>query len=180
MKKLFQIIVSIPFIFLGCNDSSNEPQLDEKDYVKGDVSFGLKNTVSFEEMLDTVFSFGEIYQIVFNTAKYSTKFPKDSLEYIKSNIAQYDFIDTSLTLIKYEDNQNQWLFYLWIRGFNETNVSDWYTLRNQFDMLPIQTYSLYGLLKVEEGKESYWINQLKGTGLFEWVDYNYIANIIGH
>ena len=98
---------------------------------------------------------------------------------LKQLFAQYEFIDTSLTSIRFEDNNNQWLFFLWIRGFKANNISQWDILKIQFNLIPISNLKAYGLLKVEEGKENYWINKLKETELFEWVDFNYIANI-GH
>ena len=179
MKRLIQIIVLLPFMFFGCSDSSNGPQPIRNEFIKGDVSFILKTSVNFEQMINTIFAIGEIHHIKANLYQSSTKFPKDSVQFIKKAFVQYDFIDTALTLIKYDDNYNQWSFYIWIRGFNENNISQWNGLMNQFNMIPIPNVSEHGLLKVEEGKESYWINQLRETGLFEWVDYNYIANI-GH
>jgi len=178
MKKLIQMVVFLSFMFFGCSDSSNEPQLNYGDFVKGVVEFKIKNSVSFEQMIDTVFSIAEVYQMEINLYYYSAEFPEDSLQYIQTSFERYNFIGTS-PFIEYDDNQNLWSFYLWIRGFKEENISQWYALKSQFNMFPIPTYALLGLLKVEEGKESYWINQLKGTGLFEWVHYQTIVNI-GH
>jgi len=174
MKRLIQIIFIIPFIFFGCSDSTTEPK---SEYVKGDISFTLKASVDFQEMINTVFSLGEIYQIKANLYESSNVFPEDSIQYIQSIFAQYNFIDTSLTSIKFYDNKGQWEFYLWIRGFKEVNISQWGLLKNQFNMIPISDVKIYGLIKIEEGKESYWINRLKETELFDWVDYTYIANI---
>ena len=67
MKTSILILVLLSFIYFGC-DSVNE--VKSRKYVEGDVSFGLNNNVSFEEMIDTVFNFGKIYQIKFHTNKY--------------------------------------------------------------------------------------------------------------
>mgnify|MGYP001248672416 CR=1 FL=1 len=175
MKSLIQIVlmISLPFVFFSC-DSSNEPQTN--DFIKGDVSFGLKSSVTFEQIIDNVFTIEEIQTIKAGLYNSSTQFPEDSLHFIESTFYQLDFIDTALTTIKYSDNNN-WLLNIGIRGFNENNIVKWYDLQSQFNMNPISTYKIYGLFKVEEGKESYCIDRLKETGLFDWLDYNYVANI---
>ena len=173
MKTLFQIIIIVALIFSGC-DSSNEPQTN--DFIKGDVSFGLKPSVTFEQMIDNVFTIEEIQKIKAGLYNSSTQFPEDSLHFIESTFYQLDFIDTTLTTIKYSED-NKWLLNLGIRGFSENNIVQWYDLKSQFNMNPTSSYSIYGLFKVEEGKESYCINRLKETGLFDWLDYNYVANI---
>jgi hypothetical protein len=166
----------ISLIFSGC-DSSNEPQTN--DFIKGDVSFGLKSSVTFEQMIDNVFTIEEIHKIKVGLRNSSTQFPEDSLHFIESTFYQLNFIDTALTTIRYSDD-NKWLLYLGIRGFSENNIVQWYDLKNQFNMNPTSPYNIYGLFKVEEGKESYCINRLKETGLFDWLDYNYVADIVHH
>lgn len=177
MKIIFKNVVFLLLIFWGCNDTSNEPQPIKNEYVKGDVSFRLKTSIDFQEMINTIFQLGEINAIKVNLNESSNVFPEDSLQYIKSVFSRYDFIDTSLTTYKFINDESRWDFYLWIRGFKEINISDWDTLKNHFNMIPDSDYKVYGLIKIEEGKESYWIDLLMGTNLFEWTDYNYIANI---
>ena len=172
MRIFIQIIILSSLVFWGCNDTSNEPQSNNNEYVKGDVSFLLKTTVDFQEMIDAVFPLGEINAIKINLYESSGAFPQDSLQYLKSIFAQYPFIDTTLTSIKFVNEENHWEFFLWIRDFKENNIPDWSTLKNQLNMIPLSNLKAYGLFKIEEGKESYWINLLKNTNLFEWVDYN--------
>lgn len=173
MKTFILTLVLLPFIFYGC-DSVNESE--SRKYVEGDVSFTPNDDVSFEKLIDTVFTFGTIYQIKF-TANKSSSLPKDSLNYINSSLSHYNFIDTSVTNVTYDSIQTKWEIHLWIRGFCEENIPDWYNLQNQLNLQPVPTYFGYGLLKVEPGKEKYWINKLLDSGLCDWADYNYIADI---
>lgn len=167
----------LSLLLMSCEDSITIKPTTNDEYIKGDVSFLLKDSVDFNQMIDTVFTLGEIYQIEITLYETSEVLPQDSLQHIKSIFTQYPFIDTALTTFKYDENIMKWKFSLWIRGFNESNISEWEYLENYFNMIPVQNIKPYGLIKVEVGKENYWIDMLKNTNIFEWVDYNYIAHI---
>jgi hypothetical protein len=167
MKIFLIAILLFSIIYSGCSDSSlNEPGPENKWYVKGNVVFGLKDSVSFEEILDTLFSFGKIHQVIFSTTKFSSEYPEE--------LWKYRFVDTANTTIKFDTLNEIWNINLWVRGFNEDDAADWHNMHNQLNLQPTLTYLAYGQLYVDIGSEEYWIRKLLETDLFRWVGYNYL------
>jgi hypothetical protein len=168
--------VSLSFILFSCTDTSTEPTQENKTFIEGNVGFGLNDSISFEQLIDTIYSFGKVYKIDIVTIQYTTELSKDSLQFIKDHLIAYTFIDSATTL-KYDDSKSEWLINFWIFNFRENNIFDWFQLLQDLQ-LNHKVYSFQvGLLEVEPGKEKYWIDELLKINLFRWVDYNYITHI---
>ena len=178
MNKLFQILIFLPIIFFGCSETTNEPKMNDNFYVKGEVVFGMKPSIELEQVLITIFSIGEIKQIDFNLYQSSDLFPAYSLDYIKSILSNYNFFDTTLTYYFYPAANNRWEFNFFTKDFKLEYLTEWENLRNQLNLYITPGITEFGLLKIDEGKETYWINKLRETDVFEWVDYNHVVS--GH
>jgi len=163
-------------LIFGSEEEIIRPTNNYKTYVEGEIVVGLTNSLSFEEFLDTVFPLGEIKNVEVSNINYSTDLPENKKEILEKYLSQFDFIDR-YSRVKYLEDDKMWNIEFWISGFGKENISDWYKIVKELNLKHIPNRSQSVLLRVEKGKEKYWINKLSALKLFRYVDLNYITTV---
>lgn len=146
------------------------------EYVAGEVTFGLRDTVSLERFAAYIYSLSGIYidEIVF--FEYRSFLSQDSIQTLLSALESKPYIDSTSVRIAYIGNTSEISVEFWIRNFKPEYQSDWEFLMHQFNLSHYPNYFQDGILKVEVGKENEWIDYLSNNNLFRFVELNYITS----
>src|SRR3990172_3378576 len=163
------IMKAIPFIivlcvFISCSDKKEitNPESESLNYVQGEVGFGLKDSVTLEEVADYVYSLNNI--------------SIDSMQIIKSTFELKSYIWSGTTKTSYINSESKILIEFWVKNFRAEDLEDWGLLKNRFQLYHSPYYFQLGILKVEVGKEKEWINNLSNSNLFRFVELNGITH----
>lgn len=181
-----RIIILIYFsaLVMGCSTdySITEVNPDNENnrslgYVQGEVSFGLKDSVTLMELADYIYSLDNIFIKDVASFQYYTILPEDSMQIIKSRLEAEPYIWDENVNVSYNETDSKILIDFWIKDFKSENIQDWASLKARFSLIHIPYYFQLGLLKVEIGKEEEWINNLVDVNLFRFVELNHIDHM---
>ena len=174
MKKL--ILVSIVLlVFIGCSDKGIiiDPFFGQ-NYYPGDVVFGLKDSVSLDEFANYIYSLNNIFIGKVSRLRYKTEFPQDSLQIIKSELESKLYIRSDVSKVTFLNDESKILVEFRVKNFGAEDIKDWESLTERFQLQHSPQMFQLGILKVEVGKETEWINYLSNSKLFRFVELNYI------
>jgi len=174
---------AIPFIivlcvFISCSDKKEitNPESESLNYVQGEVGFGLKDSVTLEEVADYVYSLNNISIDNIVSFQYKSDLSQDSMQIIKSTFELKSYIWSGTTKTSYLNSESKILIEFWVKNFRAEDLEDWGLLKNRFQLYHSPYYFQLGILKVEVGKEKEWINNLSNSNLFRFVELNGITH----
>ena len=175
--KIFLFIVLIA-LFSSCSKPNNtnivEPINHQANYVKGEVAFGLRDSVSLEIFANYIYSFDNISIKEITFFQYYSIFPRDSLHLIKSVLESKNYIKSRTVNVFYKSNESKIVAKFWINNFSKDDIKDWTLLKSQLHFVHLPNKYQDGLLKTPIGKEKEWMNFLLKSNLFSFVELNYI------
>jgi len=177
--KIISLVLLIIFLS-GCSKNNNSnitgPENPTLNYAQGEVSFGLKDSVSLEEVANYIYSFNNISigEIVF--FQYYSNFPHDSIQSIKSSLESKNYINSETLTITYDNNESRIVVKFWIKNFRKDDIKNWELLKTQFHLVHLPNEYQSGLLIIPIGKEKEWVNILSNSNLFRFVELNYITH----
>lgn len=172
--KSISFILTVAFI-LGCStDNSSINGNSEISYVQGEVSFGLKDSVTLIDLANYIYSLDSISIKEVVSFRYYTFLSWDSMQTIKSTLESKAYIWSGMVNTSYIESDSKILIKFWIKDFKSENREDWLSLKGRFSLIHSPSNYQLGLLKVEIGKEKEWLNLLLNTNLFQFVELNFI------
>jgi len=176
--KIILLIMLLSFL-IGCSnkDIPNNSEKPFLDYAPGDVSIGLNDNVSLEEVANYVYSFNNISINQIVAFQYYSNLPKESMDTIKSALELKRYIWNGTIRVSYSDSLSKIMVEFWVQNFNYEDRKDWESFKEQFLLTHSPYHYQVGLLKVEPGKEYEWIQILSKSGLFTFVELNYITHV---
>lgn len=176
MKAIPFIIVL--FVFVSCSDKKEitSPESESLNYVKGEVGFGLKDSVTLNEVADYIYSLKNISIDNIVAFQYKSNLPQDSMQTIKSTFESKPYVWSGTIQTSYLNSESEVLVEFWIKNFRAEDIEDWELLKKRFQLYHSPYNSQLGILKVEVGKEKEWINNLSNSNLFRFVELNAITH----
>lgn len=173
---LFLIFVTI---ISGCSNFNNSniigPINHPNDYVKGDVVFGLRDSVSLTNFANYIYSFKNISIKEITFLQYYSNFPHDSLEAIRSALEAKNYIKPNKVNVFYKSAESRIVAEFWINSFSKDEIKDWTLLKSHFHLIHIPNKYQSGLLKTPVGQEKKWMDILLKSNLFRFVELNSIT-----
>lgn len=174
IMKAISFIIVLCFFFISCSDKKDitNPESESLDYVQGEVGFGLKDSISLEEVANYVYSLDNISIDNIVSFQYKSNFPQDSMQVINTIFESKSYIWSGTTKTSYLSDESKILLEFWIKNFRAEDIEDWELLKKRFQLNHSPYYFQLGILKVEIGKEKEWINNLSNSDLFRFVELN--------
>jgi hypothetical protein len=151
-----------------------------QQYVPGEIIFWMKDSVSFEQFADTIYSLNNISIDNVTGLQYTSDLSHDSAQTIDSVLKSKSFIYNIKVTASTLGNSNNILVDFGISNFNQNNLIDWNTLIARFKLLHSPSNSQIGLLTVPIGQEKKWINNLLRTDLFIGLELEVINHTSFH
>jgi hypothetical protein len=149
------------------NNYNNKPVGGEvKQFVPGEVNFLLKDSVSFETLADTIYSYNNLSIDNVSGLQYTSDFFPDSAQTIDSVLNSRAYINNLNVTVSYLQSGAKMMIAFGISNFNQDYISDWNSLVKRFNLEHLPSGSQEGILKVPDGRENLWINNLLHTKLF--------------
>jgi len=164
-------------VMLSCLNDNSISGISETDYVLGEVTFGLRDSVSLMELADFIYVFNNISIKNVTFFQYYTSVSQDSMPIIKSILEAKSYIRDDAVTISYIESNSKILVKFWVIDFRTEDRSDWKTTKARFSLVHLPQKFQLGLLKVETGTEKEWIHFLSNTNLFRFVELNTIDTI---
>ena len=178
MKFILSIILSTLLIGCSSNKISNNTLVEAPlmDHVPGDVSIGLNDNVSLEDVTNYIYSFNNISINSIVGFQYYSDLPKERMDTLKSALESKTYIMNGTVYTSYIDSLSKIMVEFSIGKFSYTDIRDWVSFKEQFLLTHLPYHYQGGLLKVEPGKEYEWIQFLSKSGLFRFVELYYITH----
>jgi hypothetical protein len=176
MKNIILLILSSFLIGCSNKDIPNNSEKPFLDYVPGDVSIGLNDNVSLEDVANYIYSFNNILINSIVGFQYYSDLPKERMDTLKSVLESKTYILNGTLYTSYIDSLSKILVEFSIGKFSYADIRDWESFKEQFLLKHLPYHYQGGLLKVEPGKEYEWIQFLSKSGLFRFVELNYITH----
>jgi hypothetical protein len=176
MKAISFIILL--FVFVNCSDKKGvtNPESESLNYVQGEVGFGLKDSVSLNEVADYIYSLKNISINNIVAFQYKSNLPQDSMQTIKTSFESKPYVWSGTTHTSYLNGESKILVEFWVKNFRAEDIEDWDLLKKRFQLYHSPYNFQLGILKVEVGKENEWINNLSNSNLFRFVELNAITH----
>ena len=172
-KLIYAMILMI--IFTGCQKDLFPVGAEEKiNYAQGEVSFGLKDSVSLLQLADFVYSMENISIKSMVSLQYSSSFPPDSGFVIKNALESKPYIRNGTVRPLFTLPDSVLIFDFWTGEFRAEDRDDWYATKERFKLHHVPYNFQTGLLKVDIGREKAWVKRLSKVSLFRFVELNYI------
>lgn len=174
-RLIFQIIFVSSFI-LGCDEKVNE-NLDQRDFVPGDIAIGIKSTIAIDLVFDLMNEKEVLIEQMSGFFNYST-LPSDSLEYIKEILKSKPYTDRwggkgGSAFISAVDGRlivTEFFFNMDIPA-----QEDWISTMNQLELKDLGNDTKNLLITVTPGSEKFWLDVFKNHPYVKWVELNYIG-----
>lgn len=168
-------------MLIGCSDNKiSKDTLVETpimDHVPGDVSIGLNDNVSLEDVANYIYSFNNISINSIVGFQYYSGLPKAKMDTLKSSLESKTYILNGTVYTFYIDSLSKIMVEFSVSKFCYADIKDWESFKVQLLLTHLPYHYQGGLLKVEPGKEYEWIQLLSKSGLFRFVELNYITHI---
>ena len=179
MKFILSIILSTLLIGCSSNKISNNTLVEAPlmDHVPGDVSIGLNDNVSLEDVTNYIYSFNNISINSIVGFQYYSDLPKERMDTLKSALESKTYIMNGTVYTSYIDSLSKILVEFSIGKFSYADIRDWESFKEQFLLTHLPYHYQGGLLKVEPAKEYEWIQFLSKSGLFRFAELNYITHV---
>ncbi len=176
--KLFVIAVSSLFLIAGCK----KDEYVEPDYVRGDLSFGIKDEVPIDKVFQLIndehLDVENIHGFI-----YTCTYPKDSLQALKGYLSQKEYLwwpnSTNDTPGMYYNADQGGIKFIGAM-FNMSDTSyqnDWLKTIEQFDLIDDNFSGKNLFIHVPEGSEKEWRDKLLQKDIVEWAELNYIIEL---
>jgi hypothetical protein len=179
MKFILSIILSTLLIGCSSNKISNNTLVEAPlmDHVPGDVSIGLNDNVSLEDVTNYIYSLNNISINSIMGFQYYSDLPKERMDTLKSALESKTYIMNGTVYTSYIDSLSKILVEFSIGKFSYADIRDWESFKEQFLLTHLPYHYQGGLLKVEPAKEYEWIQFLSKSGLFRFAELNYITHV---
>ena len=176
----FILLIVLATLLIGCsNNKISKDTLVESpimDHVPGDVSIGLNDNVSLEDFANYIYSFNNISINSIVGFQYYSGLPKAKMDTLKSALESKTYILNGTIYTSYIDSLSKIMVEFSVGKFCYADIKDWGSFKEQFLLTHLPYHYQGGLLKVEPGKEYEWIQLLSKSGLFRFVELNYITH----
>jgi hypothetical protein len=177
----FILLIILATLLIGCSNNkiSNDTLVEAPimNHVPGDVSIGLNDNVSLEDVANYIYSFNNISINSIVGFQYYSDLPKERMDTLKSVLESKTYILNGTLYTYYIDSLSKIMVEFSVGKFCYADSKDWESLKEQFLLTHLPYHYQGGLLKVEPGKEYEWIQILSKSGLFRFVELNYITHI---
>ncbi|MBL7718296.1 MAG: hypothetical protein JNL72_05615 [Flavipsychrobacter sp.] len=178
MRYLSSIVLLL-LLLTGCRKNNGEP---EGEYVKGDLSFGIRDEVTIdrvfnlinEEHLDVEHIFGYTYVL---------PYPKDSIHMVRRELVQKMYLkwpqssatDTPNVFVNSADKMilSTSLFHM----SDTANQNDWLRTIGKLSMADRAVTFKNANIHVPDGQEKQWRDYLLQKEIVEWAQLNYIIEL---
>lgn len=177
MKGHYAIfILLLSLLTITCDDNDDQ-ELDERDFVPGDIAIGIKSTTPISTVFDLMNEKGVFIEQMSGFFNYST-LPNDSLNYIISILKSKSYTDRwggdgGSAFISAVDNRiivTEFFF-----NMVPDAQQDWLLTMDLLLLKDLGNDTKNLLINVTPGTERYWMNVFKKHPYVTWVELNYIG-----
>lgn len=177
-----KIILTFSFLIIlslfACTDDESTILSSNDEYVPGELVVGIIPQTEISQAFELMNQYN-FYIDHASGFEYSSPWPEDSLEHITQYLSAISYLNNQGfgPGAFYHEIENKIIIIPFFTEMDSANQLDWL---NQIDILQLEesnTDFAHLLIKVPVGKEIYWRDELKKSGIVEWVELNYIAHI---
>ena len=177
------ILLLLSFIGILSSCSSDDANLNNKEFVPGKVSVGIKSGTSIGEVFEFINKF-DLKVDNINSLTFTSDLPSDSLQYVLDFLNEKTYTNDGINwfvtgYVHYQTNQ----ITIFPRLFEMENVeyqNDWLTSieklkLNEKHNIDLNSGIIY--FYVPAGRELEWKNKFESYNIVDWAELNYIVDI---
>ena len=171
-------LIGICFLLVLSSCLTNEESDPENNYVAGEVLFTPKDSVPLEDLFNSLNAYNlEFGMVYLYKHEYLIDNPTYSIEHYSDIITSKDYLqnDGMVSTVNQMDTQIKFT----IRFFDMDNgkVMDWVNSRNEMKLEQIESSLTIGLLHVEQGTETDWVERLSSNSHIKFAQLNHDITI---
>jgi hypothetical protein len=175
IRYFFQLIY-VTLLLLAC-DEKDPDQLDNRNFVLGNVVIGINSSVSLNEVFELMNEKAAFIEQMNGFFNYST-LPKDSLEYVKNILkskpyTQQSGIEEASAFVSENDSRivvTESLFKM-----DTAAQHDWLLTLNKLELKDLGNETKNLVISVGPGSEKYWIDIFRRHPYVTWAELNYVG-----
>ena len=179
MKNIILLLIFSLFIF-SC-EKETDPEINEEEFVPGDLSVGFKETASLKSSFDLINSYGLEITDAWGHY-YISELPDDSIDYVVKILTEKLYLnDDRWKVIKDGNVYNHYstgeiTVLCRMIHMDEISQKDWFRTVNELLLVEQPSVKVF-YLKVPVGQEKAWRDKLKSHDIVKWAELNYIIEI---
>ena len=171
--KVIIFIVTIILLSACSKDKSPLSSSPENNYVQGEVSFQLQDSVSLLGLATYLSKFDSVSIDEVFYFKYHAVVPQDSLAALYTALDSKPYIMSGSDHVLYSPSNSEAVIELWIKTFKSNDLEDWSALKKRFSLVHLPYYFQSGKMKVATGREQEYVKIFLTSNLFKnvWLQY---------
>jgi hypothetical protein len=176
MKKISVIFSVIVFLLLSCVvPVTTNPGIE---FVPGQLMVGLRNTTSFIEFSDHIFSFEDFSVQSSSSIAFRANQPQDSVAAILERVHDKNYLFSNSSSVFYSQSDLEMKMIVTFDDATESQIEDFNDFCTSYGFTRDTLWSAFTdffVLHVPIGNELGWKNILSDDNFFLWVDVNAIG-----
>ena len=171
-------LIGICFLLVLSNCSKNEESEPENDFVAGEVLITPKDSIPLENLFNSLNAYNEDFEIVYlYKYEYLIDNPTFNKEHYSDIIASKEYLKNGNLVSTVNQLETKMKFTIRFFNMNNEKVIDWVNSQNEMNLKLIESSFMLGLLKVEDGAETDWVEKLSSNPHIKFAQLNHIVTI---
>ena len=166
-------VVVILTVLIACHKKSAAPE-----FVKGDVLTGIKGNVPIDSVFAVFNRLGLQIKEVHNFT-YSAPYDSSQFDSVCAYLNTKPYIDSVnwKAHIAYNSKFTGPVYFSTFFNMNTANQADCLNTISQLHLVDLHDTFTSVYLRVPEGSEQYWVDQLSKNSIIRWAELNYVVHV---
>lgn len=171
--KSFSLILIAVLALTACKKKQEAPV---HEYVKGDVLAGIKEDVPIDSAFTVINRLGLYIKVIYGFT-YAVPYPENKLDSVRAVLKAKPYTDSTnwKAKISYQAKWNQNVYFSNFFNMDSTNQADWLATMRKMNFTDLAPNYKTVYLRVPEGSEQYWVDELSRQPIIRWAELNKIT-----
>jgi len=177
MKYIKNLKIGLVFICIlfGLNNctkiNDTEP---ENSFVSGEILFSPKDSIPLEDLFNSLSAYDTEFKLIYlYKYKYLIDNPTFDKEYYSNIINSKEYLKSGNLVSTVVQIKTKINFDIRFFKIDDKNLRDWIETRNEMNLKRVESDVIHGLLNVEVGTETDWINKLNSNPHIKFAQLNH-------